>query len=79
MKLFKLNRKGDNMVSNVTLKGLRANVNLTQEEVADYLGKSRDSYRRNEKGDVGLTLDEGFMLSDLFDVPIDVIYRATRF
>ena len=73
MKLFKLNRREMGM----TLKGLRANVNLTQAEVAKYLGKSRDSYRRNENGELKLTLDEGYKLSDLFNVPVDVIYKAT--
>lgn len=61
-----------------TLKGLRANVNMSQEEVAECLGRARDSYRRSEAGERELTLDEGYQLSDLFNVPVDVVYKAWK-
>ena len=62
----------------MNLKGLRASVNKTQAEVAESIGISRDTYRRIEKGDTDLSLDNGYKLSDLFDVSIDAIYQAYR-
>ena len=70
-------RKGGNvMLDNMTLKGLRANVDLSQEEVAESLGISRISYQNTEKGKRKLSLDEGLKLSGLFNVPLEVICRA---
>ena len=62
----------------MTLKGLRANVNMTQDAVAKYLGISRQSWRNKEKGLNKLTFEEGFKLSDLFKVSIEDIYQASR-
>lgn len=61
----------------MSIKALRANVNLSQEQVAEYLGISRESYRNKENGKRKFTFEEGHKLSDLFNVSLDMIYQAT--
>ena len=63
-------------LDNITLVGLRANAGLSQEEVAESLEISRESYRNKEKGNSRLFLDEALKLGDLFDVSVEVICKA---
>ena len=47
---------------------------MTQQEVADYLGISIQTYRAKEKGRYEFTQDEMFALSELFDKDIQEIF-----
>lgn len=60
----------------MSLKALRANVNLSQDVVAERLGISRQSYRSKENGKSQLTLKEAWILSDLFNTSLEVICIA---
>lgn len=66
------------MAVQVSLKGLRANSNLSLEEVASKLGITRVAYTNKETGKTKLSLEEGFALADLFGCSITDIYEATK-
>lgn len=62
------------------LYDLRKNIKkMTQEDVADYLGISVQTYRDKEKGKRPFTQDEMFALSKLFDLSIDTIFLPRTF
>lgn len=62
------------------LYDLRKNVkHMTQEDVAEYLGISVQSYRDKEKDKRPFTQDEMFALSHLFDLNIDTIFLPRKF
>lgn len=66
----------------LTLYDLRKNQKrLTQQDVADYLGITVQTYRAKEKGLYEFTQDEMFALSELFDKDIAEIFlpRTHRF
>lgn len=59
----------------LTLFNIRKNLKgMTQQEVADYLGISVQTYRAKEKGHYEFTQDEMFALSNLFDKEIGEIF-----
>ena len=47
---------------------------LTQQEVADYLGITVQSYRSKEKGNAQFTQDEMFALADFFNRDLNSIF-----
>lgn len=55
------------------IHSLRAARNLTQEEVAEYLGMSRQKYARIEKGVNDITLEILVGLAKLFEIEISDI------
>lgn len=62
------------------LYDLRKNIKkMTQEDVAEYLGISVQTYRDKEKGKRPFTQDEMFALSKLFDLSIDTIFLPRKF
>lgn len=72
------NKRGENM--QYKLYDLRKNVKkMTQEDVAEYLGISVQTYRDKEKGKRPFTQDEMFALSKLFDLSIDTIFLPRKF
>ena len=55
------------------LEDLRNDHDLTQQQVADYLGCKREVYRRYEKGTRTIPIDYLIRLSDYYRVSIDYI------
>lgn len=60
----------------MTVKAMRVNANLTQEQVADELGISRLTYRKKEKGTHEFLFSELCKLCDLFGVELEDFRRA---
>ena len=52
----------------------RKRAKLSQQEVADILGISRNSYGQKERGDVSFKLEEMFTLSGLLDTSLDDLF-----
>ena len=55
------------------LEDLRLDHDLTQQQVADYLGCQREVYRRYEKGTRELPLDFLIKLADYYHVSTDYL------
>ena len=51
---------------------------MTQQEVADYLGITVQSYRRKEKGYTTFTSDEMFAIAKLFQKNLDEIFLPRK-
>ena len=58
----------------IKLYEARKQSKLSQQEVADILGISRNSYGQKERGDVSFNLEEMFALSDLLNVSLDDLF-----
>lgn len=63
------------MNGKITPKGLRVSADMTQQEVADYLGLSLTQYKRKENEHVRFYADEVYKLSKLFDVPVSIFFE----
>lgn len=59
------------------LEDLRIDHDMTQAEIAEYLGCQREVYRRYEKGTRQIPIDFLIRLSDLYHVNIDYIVGRT--
>lgn len=68
------NGRGDNMNSKY-FKSLRALKGLSQENVADILNISLQSYNKKENGVVEFTATELKKLSEYFDVPMENFFN----
>lgn len=55
------------------IEDLRVDHDLTQQEVADYLGCQREVYRRYEKGTRTIPVDFLIKLADYYGVSVDYI------
>ena len=55
------------------LEDLRLDNDLTQQQVADYLGCQREVYRRYEKGSREIPLDFLIKLADYYHVSVDYL------
>lgn len=55
------------------LEDLRIDNDMTQAEVADYLGCQREVYRRYEKGTRQIPIDFLIKLAELYSVSIDYL------
>ena len=55
---------------------MRTETARTQEQVATYLGISQAAYSRLEKGQIELSVQKLFILSDLYSVPVDQIIKG---
>lgn len=63
----------------IRLYQLRKEVaNLTQQDMADYLGIAIQTYREKEKGRNEFTQDEMFALSELFGKKMDDIFLPRK-
>ena len=62
----------------IKLYGARKRAKLSQQEVADILGISRNSYGQKERGDVPFNLEEMFALSELLDSSLDDLFTSKR-
>ena len=58
----------------IKLYDARKRAKLLQQEVADILGISRNSYGQKERGDVSFNLEEMFALSDLLNASLDDLF-----
>ena len=58
----------------IKLYDARKRAKLSQQEVADILGISRNSYGQKERGNVPFNLEEMFALSDLLNVSLDDLF-----
>ena len=74
--LSKLKRGGYEV--QIKLYGARKRAKLSQQEVADILGISRNSYGQKERGDVPFNLEEMFALSELLDSSLDDLFTSKR-
>ena len=70
--LSKLKRGGYGM--QIKLYDARKQAKLSQQEVADVLGISRNSYGQKERGDVPFNLEEMFALSKLLNASLDDLF-----
>ena len=70
--LGKLKRGGYGM--QIKLYDARKRAKLSQQEVADILGISRNSYGQKERGNVPFNLEEMFALSDLLNISLDDLF-----
>ena len=61
------------------LLDLRKHHNLTQRDVADYLGIAQPSYLRYEHGKAEPTLENLAKLADLFDVSADYLLGRSEY
>ena len=61
------------------LLDLRKPHNLTQRDVADYLGIAQPSYLRYENGKAEPTLENLAKLADLFDVSADYLLGRSEY
>ena len=55
------------------LRRMRIETQRTQKQVAQYMGISQAAYSRLEKGEIELTVQKLFILSELYSVPVDKI------
>lgn len=55
------------------IEDLRIDHDLTQQQVADYLGCQREVYRRYEKGTRDIPIDFAIKLCDLYKVSLDYL------
>ena len=62
----------------VTVKGLRANLDLSQADVAKVLGICREAYRKRENGTITFSLEEAVKLAKMFGITIEEFYTATK-
>lgn len=60
------------------LEDLRADHDLTQENVADFLKCKREVYRRYEKGIRTIPIDLLIKLADYYDTSIDYLVGRTN-
>ena len=74
--LGKLKRGGYGM--QIKLYDARKQAKLSQQEVADILGISRNSYGQKERGDVLFNLDEAFALSELLNTSLDDLFISNK-
>ena len=66
------------MVVQRKIKGLIAENEITQKELADVLGISREMMNRKINGVNNFTLNEAFIVSNYFGKPIDEIFLAKK-
>ena len=55
------------------IRKMRRETEKTQKEVADYMGISQAAYSRLEKGEIEISVQKLFVLSELYSVPVERI------
>lgn len=61
------------------LRGLRAEHGLTQADLADLIGVTRQTYSEKELGNQPFKADELFIISAYFDKPIEDIFLSKKY
>ncbi len=64
------------MIHNQILKGLRAQNNLTQQDMANLINTTIQTYNRKELGKREFTLKEAKIIADYFNKSVDEIFFA---
>lgn len=62
----------------IKLYEARKRAKLSQQEVADILGISRNSYGQKERDDVSFNLEEMFTLSELLNISLDDLFISNK-
>lgn len=62
----------------MNIKEARQSSNMTQEEVAGYLGISRVTYGKMERDPDLITLSDAKALSELFCIPLEDIFFSSN-
>ena len=62
----------------IKLYQARKEAKLSQQEVADILGISRNSYGQKERDDVSFNLEEMFALSELLNISLDDLFISNK-
>ena len=62
----------------IKLYEARKRSKLSQQEVAEILGISRNSYGQKERGDVLFNLEEMFALSELLNTSLDDLFISNK-
>ena len=62
----------------IKLYDARKRAKLSQQEVADILGISRNSYGQKERDDVSFNLEEMFTLSELLNMSLDDLFISNK-
>jgi DNA-binding XRE family transcriptional regulator len=57
----------------ISLEAARVNAKKTQEEVAQYLGIHRDTYRKYERGELAFRMDMAVKFSEYVNLPLENI------
>ena len=61
------------------LKGIRVEHGLTQADIADLIGVTRQTYAEKENGNQPFKADELFIISAYFDRPIEDIFLSSKY
>lgn len=61
------------------LKGLRAEQGLTQSDMANMLGVTRQTYTEKENGNQSFKAEELFIIAAYFDKPIEEIFLSKKY
>lgn len=67
MKIYKIEDSGHR------IKSYRKKMKMTQEELADKLGISREYLGRIERGQNGISIDLAIIMSDVFQVSVEEV------
>ena len=62
----------------IKLYEARKQAKLSQQEVADILSISRNSYGQKERDDVSFNLEEMFTLSELLNMSLDDLFISNK-
>ena len=57
------------------LRRMRIETERTQKQVADFMGISQAAYSRLEKGEIEVTIQKLWMLSEFYKVGVDTMLR----
>ena len=57
----------------ISLEAARVNAKKTQEEVAQYLGMHRDTYRKYERGELAFRMDTAIKFSECVNWPLSCL------
>lgn len=63
----------------IKLRGLRAEHGLTQLDMADLIGVTRQTYSEKELGNQPFKAEELFIISAYFDKPIEEIFLSKKY
>lgn len=63
----------------IKLRGLRAEHDLTQADMADLIGVTRQTYSEKELGNQPFKAEEMFIISAYFDKPIEDIFLSKKY
>lgn len=63
-------------ITGATIQGRRRALGYTQQQMADILNKSIESYRKKERGEVGFSLNEAVTVAEALGFSLDDFNEA---